>query len=397
MKAKIIYFCFALLSAFTIFAEVYPHHTMEKEKKYLEFLHFCLDETVSVPKDALAIDYDELYLFARQQTVESTYWEGIQRLDKLGLLKLPDTTVLKWMARVKKVEKRNRLIYKKAAWVWNNFMKEGFRSCVLKGQGNALLYPTPMMRTPGDIDIWVEGGDEKVIAYVNSICPGFKASYHHIDFISAGDVPIEVHYRPSWMSNPWHNKRLQEWFEQQAGDCFANKKEEWGFCVPTFEFNVVYLLSHIYSHLIREGVGLRHIVDYYHLLRNHPDGKRPSEKTLRHLGLRKIAGAMMWVLSETLRLDKSLLLCPPDERRGRLLLNEILLGGNFGKFDERAFGGVSDTVVRHNAKTLMRDVRLLRFFHSECVWEPYFRVWHYFWRRRHTEEVKDAKKPHSSE
>ena len=35
---------------------------------------------------------------------------------------------------------------------------EGFANCILKGQGNALLYPDPYMRTPGDIDIYLEGG-----------------------------------------------------------------------------------------------------------------------------------------------------------------------------------------------------------------------------------------------
>ena len=126
-----------------------------------------MDASAPLPTSVDKIDWTDLYRFARRQTVEATYWEGIERLDQSHKLLLSETEVLTWMARAKKIERRNRMVYEKAAWVWNNFRRVGFRSCVLKGQGNALLYPTPYMRTPGDIDIWVEGGDDKVISYVN--------------------------------------------------------------------------------------------------------------------------------------------------------------------------------------------------------------------------------------
>ena len=356
---------------------------MEEYALYLDFLRFCLHEDMEIPSIVSSIDWEKLYDFARSQTVESTYWHGIERLDRAGKIKLDENTVLTWMARIKKLERRSAKTFKKAAWTWKNFRHEGFRSCILKGQGNALLYPKSVLRTSGDIDIWVEGGDEKVIAYIDSVCPGFKRSYHHIDFIKTGKIPIEVHYRPSWLNNPWHNRRLQQWFEEHSEECFTNKREDYGFCVPTFRFNVVYLLSHMYCHLISEGVGLRHLVDYYHLLSNSPDAPRPTEEELRHLGLLKIAGAVMWVLHEKLGLDSKLLVCQPNERCGKIMLNEILEGGNFGKFDERILGGDSKNAVRHNAKRILRDIRLFLHFPSECFWEPYFRIWHFVWRYRH--------------
>ncbi|MBO4851889.1 MAG: nucleotidyltransferase family protein [Prevotella sp.] len=357
---------------------------MDENRNYLEFLRYCLDERAAVPSCVEGMDWDALYLFARHQTVVATYWRGIERLNATTDVKLSEESVLKWMARYKKVEKDSRAAYKKAAWVWKNFKSEGFRSCLLKGQGNALLYPSPFLRTPGDIDIWVEGGDEKVIAYIDSVVPGMKRVYHHIEFISTGKTPIEVHYRPAWMSNPLHNRRLQQWFEAHADACFSNKREEWGFCVPTYEFNSVYLLAHIYNHLIREGVGLRHVVDYYHLLSGYPEGTpKPSARELERLGLLKMAGAMMWVLHEVLGLPEEKLLCAPNKRIGRMFLHEILEGGNFGKFDNRAMGGEQQAPVKHNLKVLLRDARLLTYFPSECLWEPWFRVWHWAWRKKH--------------
>ena len=139
---------------------------MDKNTAYLEFLRWSLDESAPLPTSVDNFDWSDLYMFSRKQTVETTMWKGIERLDLSHKLSLTETEVLTWMARIKKVERNNRMVYEKAAWVWNNFRREGFRSCLLKGQGNALLYPTPYMRIPGDIDIWVEGGDDKVISYV---------------------------------------------------------------------------------------------------------------------------------------------------------------------------------------------------------------------------------------
>lgn len=357
--------------------------SMEEFIPYLDFLRYCLDDQAALPPSVSKIDWERLYAFARRQTIEATYWRGMERLDRSGQLKLSEEVVLGWMARIKKIEKDNRTTYRKAAWVWKNFMKEGFRSCLLKGQGNALLYPTPYMRTPGDIDIWVEGGDKKVIAYIDSILPGSRRIYHHIDFINAGKIPIEVHYRPSWMSNPLHNKRLQRWFLDHSDACFSNKEEEWGFCVPTFQFNCVFLLTHIFNHLLREGVGLRHVIDYYHLLTRNAGQPRPTEKELRHLGLLKIAGALMWVLQEYTGIDRSLLLCEPNERVGRLMMREILLGGNFGKYDQRALGGVAKNAMERNLRVGKRDLLFLKYFPSECLCEPIFRIRHFFWRQRH--------------
>lgn len=356
---------------------------MEKYGPYLEFLRYCVDDTVALPASAKEIDWSELYQFARKQAVEAVYWRGIERMDRENGVKLTDVEVLAWMARVRKIERRSKKIGEKVRWVWENFKKEGFRSCLLKGQGNALLYPQPNMRPPGDIDIWVEGGDKKVIAYVDSLKPGFKRVYHHIDFFNFDKISVEVHYRPSWMSSPIHNKRLQRWFLDHSDACFSNFIEHEGYCLPTYEFNTVYLLSHIYSHLLREGVGLRHIVDYYYLLLSGKDKPKVEERTLRYLGLRKITGAMSWVLHEVLGMDKAQLLCPPDKKRGKLLLNEILRGGNLGKHDDRAMGGKGSSHASHNVRITYRDIHLLRYFPSECLWEPWFRIWHYFWRKRH--------------
>lgn len=51
------------------------------------------------------------------------------------------------------LEKANIRLNDAAIQVSEWFRKKGFRTCILKGQGNALMYPNPYSRTPDDIDI----------------------------------------------------------------------------------------------------------------------------------------------------------------------------------------------------------------------------------------------------
>lgn len=66
-----------------------------------------------------------------------------------------------WLAGVVQAETEYDLHCRRVAELTGLFSEDGFRSCILKGLSNALLYPIPSHRHCGDIDIWVEGGRKK--------------------------------------------------------------------------------------------------------------------------------------------------------------------------------------------------------------------------------------------
>ena len=358
---------------------------------YLSFVRFCLDDKAPVPPAADTIVWHDLLDWAKKQTIVGVCWRGMQRLSNIGHNKPTDDDVLEWMAVCTRIEKTSRKANERALWVYRTFLGEGFRSCLLKGQGNAYRYPEPLLRQSGDIDIYVEGGDDKVIDYVRTIRPKARAVYHHIDFVKTEGIPVEVHYRPSWMSCPWYNSRLQRFFEEEGRRSFANLVTLPGtdgeIAVPTWRMNVVFEMTHIAHHVLREGIGLRQIIDYYYLLSNHgaptPDERRQAESDLRRMGLRKMGGAVMWVLTEVLGMPKQWCVIKPHRRCGRLLLHEMMAGGNFGKYDDRMLSGETSSQAKRNVQTLWRDLRMVFYFPAECLWEPYFRWYHYFWRKKH--------------
>ena len=379
---------------------------------FLEFLRYCIGDEQQPPVSAKGIDWMDMMAWAESQAIVGVVYQGILKGGKA--LEIPFDALMEWVGYAQQIEAQNRLVNRRCVEIAAAFRKDGFETCILKGQGNAAMYPSPLLRNPGDIDLWVrrqnndirQSNDERqsnrltsssrqkdirteikeIIGFVKERNPEARAVYHHIDLGEFKGVEVEVHYRPSFQFYPVHNRRLQKWFRchTESTDTAELADGVGRINVPNREFNVVFQLSHVYNHLLHEGIGLRQIIDYYYLLKttNFTNFTNfEGHSLLRRLGLWEIAGAMMWVLNEVLGLEEKYLIAPKDERRGRLLLAEIMKGGNFGFYDvenQRA-----DSQLKKNWLRIRRDLRMMRYFPSECLWEPVFRVYHFFWRMAH--------------
>ena len=241
---------------------------MIQHQIFFDFLRFSIGSESEIPDSLIEADWKELYRIAQKQCLVGILFDGIQRLPSSNV-GISRDLLLQWMAQCQMLEKANVRLNDAAIQVSEWFLKKGFRTCILKGQGNALMYPNPYSRTPGDIDIWVEGGDKRVISFVRSISPHEKACYHHIEFPSYKGVEVEVHYRPSFLLCFWHNRKLQKYYERVKEKQFSHRVmlgEQGEIAIPTAEFNLIFQLTHIFSHLMNEGIGLRQLLDYYYVL-----------------------------------------------------------------------------------------------------------------------------------
>ena len=241
---------------------------LKQQKIFFDFLRFCIGSAKEIPSSLKEADWKELYAIAKKQCLVGVLFDGIKKLpaEHVGMKK---ELLLQWMAESQMLEKANVRLNDAAIQVSEWFRKKGFRTCILKGQGNALMYPNPYSRTPGDIDIWVEGEDKRVVSFVRSISPHEKACYHHIEFPSYKGVEVEVHYRPSFLLCFWHNRKLQKYYERVKEEQFSHRVmlgEQGEIAIPTAEFNLIFQLTHIFSHLMNEGIGLRQLLDYYYVI-----------------------------------------------------------------------------------------------------------------------------------
>ena len=459
------------------------------EAGLFRFLRFSLGLEWEV-KDLLdgrqgCFDWDACYQFAKRQTLAGVLFDGIQRLPKELAPARP--LLLRWLSDSESIRRRNMRMDRASAYIYNKVCAAGFRCCILKGQGNALLYPHPSSRIPGDVDVWVMANREELRRIALSLTEGngssLQESLNHIGLTVHG-VSVELHATPALLNSPLHNSRLQKWLKRNADLQCSNRislpNNAGEVAVPTVSFNIIYQLCHLFHHCFYEGVGLRQIVDYYLVLKNvdfsgntngvsgntdcfsgntdcdgsllntdftdntdgiggnaESDGSLLNtdctdftdgfsgdldedgsllntdctdctdsssgglgevdsggalvalQEELKWLGLWEFAGAVMYVLREVMGLDEKRMVCAPDERMGRLLLEEIMAGGNFGHYDERNHFG--QEALWHNIQRFRRDWRMLRFYPSEALSEPLFRVCHFLWRwkQKHTGKPKE--------
>lgn len=336
-------------------------------------------------------EWDKIYRVAKQQAVVGVLLDGLNRLAEQGL-KPPLGILLEWIGISEQIKQQNLVVNKRCGEITHLFEDAGYKTCILKGQGNARMYPNPLARQSGDIDIWVYSKTntktkndvslrDEITKFVKERTPDVFEQSHHIDFPIYDDVPVEVHYTPNVLSNPKYNKRFQKWchFESLKDQEFKSSSKL-GFNVPSVEFNAVYQMAHMFTHFFTEGIGLRHFVDYYYVLTNTNLTNRTNAiKTLRWLGMEKFAKGVTWIEQYCLGLEDKYLLLEPSEKIGRVILREMEEGGNFGQYDSRFAMRYKGVFARGMADT-GRLITLSRMFPTECFWKVIEKIANQRWK-----------------
>ena len=429
------------------------------------------------------MEWRQLYTFASNQAILGICFDGIERLgneypDELKQNPIERDLLMTCMGTAQQIHRQNMKVNMVASKLYSMLREDGLRCCILKGQGNALMYPNPYSRTPGDIDVWVNASREQITKYAKKHFDiGDDIRFHHLE-TSVDGVPVELHFFPCSMNNPLYHARLQMWFKRnadlQCSNVVSLPDGIGEIAIPTTAFNVIYQLTHLYHHFFDEGIGMRQIIDYYYVVcdfykgyqnsskitpslftikegsTSHPDpltlrgegGNRPTrcseplrskdggpskvspdcagwdrrdaiedmasdsagasatvahssfaasssstafevvQRELKYLGLWKFAGAVMYVLHEVLGLSEDKMIAPMDEKRGRLLLAEILEGGNFGRHFTKYAGFTHQSMGKKYFLKIWRNMHFVRYYPAEAVSEPVFRTWHFFWRMK---------------
>ncbi len=444
------------------------------------FLKYCLGYKGDMSGMVAGMNWQELYSFASKQAILGLCFEGIERLGKEYPEELKQNPIgrellMTWMGKAQQIRRQNMKVNAVASKLFSILREDGMRCCILKGQGNALMYPNPYSRTPGDIDVWIDASRERIMEYAQK---KFELEddirLQHLE-TSFDDVPVELHFFPCSMNNPIYHARLQKWFKRNADlQCSHIVRLPDGagdIAIPTTAFNVIYQLTHLYHHFFDEGIGMRQIIDYYYVVcdfykvyqnfskitpslftikegsTSHPDpltlrgegGNRPTrcseplrskdggpskvspdcagwdrldaiedtssdsasitsvssafttdssastaldvvQRELKYLGLWKFAGAVMYMLHEALGLSEEKMIAPMDEKRGKLLLAEILNGGNFGRHFTKYGGFTHQSMGKKYFLKIWRNMHFVRYYPAEALSEPIFRTWHFFWR-----------------
>lgn len=388
---------------------------------FFELLQIAIGNRKELTRPLTDDEWASMYDICEKQALLGVAFAGVERLPKEQCP--PFDVLAEWVHDAQVAKDRNQKVTKISEIVCRQLEKDGFWTCILKGQANLINYPEWLRdyRTSGDIDLWAWplniGGNRRgikdVIQY--SIDKANKAGieypavrYNNTELPGVWPIDVEIHHRPSFMNCWYRNRRLQQWCKDNIGNSVNVSVSGCTLPIATTSFNAIYQLSHIYCHLFDEGIGLRQILDYYMVLRRLRDERlevcRPPQspcvggedrenrlevreeclKQIERLGMKKFASAMMYVLQTVFAMPDEYLICKPDEKEGKFLLNEIMQAGNFGRYDERikrVKGSYMKVQCNHAIEKCKHNFRLIAHYPEEVLWEPIFRVYHYVWRK----------------
>ena len=357
---------------------------------FFELTRIAIGTQDTLTRPPSAKEWQQLYDMAKKQSLVGICFSGVQHLsnseasDYCGMNELQYLT---WMGMAAKIQQRNEVVNLQCVELQARLSADDLRSCILKGQGVASLYGEHLrgLRQSGDIDIWIEGGAERVIEYVMSKNPTKEVDNKHIHFHCFSDTEVEAHWSPVYWNASPKNKILQAYFDTERERQFTN--EENGINVPTADFQLVHQLLHVYGHYAYEGVGMRQLMDLYYAqlpvfnAKESKDYRRRVLTLFENLGFERFVGATQWVMHIVFGLKEELMLIPANASEGKRLLDDILNGGNFGHYN--ADNLITDESFLHRLyRRWLRKARLFRYDPLCVLYMPFARIRLEFWMRR---------------
>lgn len=369
------------------------------EEMFFELVQVALGNRKELSEIPSAEEWDVLYEMVGEQTVVGVLQAGLEKLpsEQRPYLNL----LLEWIGTAQIVIAQNEQLDKRCLELIKWLEKAGIKASILKGQGIARYYDDlRMLRMPGDIDVFVDCGRKEAIEKAESVGCGVESwDYKHAHLEIWEDTEVEMHYRVEIMFNLVKNRKLQKWFKEHQDGIFCHTDktdltDKGKLVTPTVEFNVFYILLHIYRHFFSEGVGLRQIMDYYFVLKAlwELKGVRGINRSaqgvnghyleaVKEFGMERFAEGLMWVMQEVMAMPKEWMPWEPDEKEGRYILEQVMEGGDLGHYgDHQKYNtgwlGYAKTLCRHS-------IHLMGHYPSEAIWGPVWMVWHKVWKLGH--------------
>lgn len=223
--------------------------------------------------------WSELGNLARKQGVLGIVLDGIDKLEttRYGLTRdLNAAQKLEWIGEVLRIEQRNRqqmAVMEEMAGKWS---EKDCRVMVMKGQANALFYPNPLHRNPGDIDCYLFNDNLNFdLAYrignevAREVGAKVDESWYKHSVISYKGETFEnhlyfVHTREGRRSKELQ-RELSEALRVEKWDRFPNSQ----VLLPPVQWNAMFLTYHACTHFLTEGLRLKQVLDWAMFLKKH--------------------------------------------------------------------------------------------------------------------------------
>lgn len=370
---------------------------MRTEKFFIELIQLSIGVRDALSDCPTNEEWNSLYRMSINQCVASMIFPAFEQMLCNKSIKEKESTLLcniddklfhDWMLHTAIVQVTNKKVNKRCLKVLQNLKKVGLNACILKGQGLASFYGSKaLLRQFGDIDVWVDATWKQVMDFVNNITPNREFDRKHTHLNVYRDTAIELHWQPSYSSNPILLKRLSAFYNQQVKSQCSHTVE---LCdgsgmlnAPDAHFNSIFVLLHIFGHFLYEGVSMKQLMDYYYTLitQDVQAKKDVIINEYKRYGLYDFSRAVMYVMKHVFNVPDSQLLVAPDEKNGIELLRDVLMNG-IGEHIDESGNLVKPSFFQRLKIRLYRSLRFIRYNSQGVICMPYNKLSTFWWRRK---------------
>lgn len=124
------------------------------ESLFFELIQVALGNRLELSKSPSEDEWKAMFVMSQKQAVAGIAFGALEGLVQHGQ-QPPIDLLLDWIGLSEQIRMSSQLVSQRCQELEKIFVDEGYRFCVLKGQGTALYYKAPGYRYSGDIDLWV--------------------------------------------------------------------------------------------------------------------------------------------------------------------------------------------------------------------------------------------------
>lgn len=301
------------------------------QELFFELLRVAIGQLDCLSRGPSSQEWNDIYQTSRKHGLVGVCYKGVERLFEFGL-RVPQDLSLDWMSDVETIREEQELFENRCEKLVKKLAERKLHATVMNGLGvrrmdndNELLH---LIQTPA-IDIFIDCTMDRAIKFARQTGQEeIHCGYTSLALNVWNNTPVNLYYRVLSVRNPFVNRRLQKWFTQNKQMMF--EQGEYDFLVPSPTMNAVCMLQIFQQRLLSGKATMGYLLDYYYVLSQLQGAFQPFKdgadmaNTLQVLGLTPFAAGVMWVLQESLALDRQCMLCEPSEVEGRFILRCLM-------------------------------------------------------------------------
>ena len=179
--------------------------------------------------------------------------------------------LLEWMGNMLLMEQANRQQEDVMEDIAEKWKKAGCKVMVMKGQAHGRLYPHPLHRTTGDIDVYLFGNYAKGNEVAKEIGANVDESWYKHSVISYKGETIENHQYFVTTRTGKGSRRLEKDLEDELMKEKSFEQLTPSTVMPPVQWTGMFMTYHSCSHFLSEGLRLKQLLDWAMLLWEHQD------------------------------------------------------------------------------------------------------------------------------